>query len=667
MRRVLILLLLTLLNGAHSFAQQYTLVYRTGATGIELKWYQQDLVSRKELFIMRRENGSDWKQLHTNALKAGAYKISPAELGADKELKDYVQMANSPQKAEGFGLLMMTLKSFQSVPFSQHLGIYYRDETAVPNMEYDYRLVERKGASWVELALLENISSAATNSQLPVDSLDFNTFKAGVSFRWKPEPNRFYGVNVYRSVTPDSLGKLITPDPVLLSNIEDAEGKTVLPERFFTDERLQEKQTYYYTFVGLNFFGDSLMPSAQLKVRIQDATAPIPPGEVSKQIFDKKVVLSWSQPEASEDMTGYHIYATAANDTILKQFTTDPLVPGTLRYEFEAGRYALYTLRVAAVDAEGNTGFSNEVYAETLDKIPPMAPVQVAIVADTARLIIQWQPNPEADIMGYKIYRSVKKDETALALLTSDHFPEAHYIDSLPVNAINAFSYKVIAIDSSGNESPLSVMATNMLIDITPPKAPFLKTVNLAGKQEVLLSWVGNTEADHAHYLVYRKNDSDSAAGFKQLNLEPVPRDVVQFTDRSADRKYTYSYYLRAVDERGNVSANSNVVRFRQAPEREANQLSVRITKGKYDKASGSIRLRWQSKPYSETARYMVFRKNAAGSFVPVSPMLETFSYTDTTVDKGAVAEYQVRIYEQGGQSRKSEIVQVKIPQNKNK
>jgi hypothetical protein len=667
MRLPLIFLCVALFSAVRSFAQSYELVYRTTPAGIELKWYQQELISRKELYVMRRENGGDWVNLTTTGIRKGGYKLSAAELASDPELKDYTRMADSPKKPEGFGLLLMTLKSFQSVTFSKYIGIYYLDAAIAPNTTYDYGLFERTGSEIREVAVLLNVHSTQVSNVLPVDSLAFHPLKRGAAFRWKPEPNRFYGVQIYRSQTADSIGQLITPDPILLSKIKDESGNEVWPEDFYSDERLQEKQTYYYTFVGLNFFSESLAASAQLKVRIKDETAPVPPAELTKQIFDKKIVLNWTQPESSDDLAGYHIYATAPNDTILQRFTSVPLATGTIRYEFEAGRYALYTLRVAAVDAEGNAGFSNEVFAETLDKIPPAAPIEVEIVPDTARLIVQWKPNPEADILGYKIYRSVKGDETALSLLTADYFSEARFIDSLPVNAINAFSYKVIAVDSSGNESALSAMATNVMIDITPPKAPFLKSVRLDAGREVTLSWVANTEADHRSYVIYRKNDSDSASIFKQLNLQPVPGDVIRFTDRSVDSKQVYSYYVQAVDARGNVSLPSNTVRFRMAPERTDNQLTVVLSKAKYDKMTNGIRLRWKSKPYSETARYMVFRKYAGGSFVPVSAMLETTRFTDTTVEKGVDVEYQVRIYE-GVRNQKSEILQVKIPvKTKNK
>ncbi len=435
----------------------------------------------------------------------------------------------------------------------------------------------------------------------------------------------------------------------------------VLPDHFYADEQLKEKQTYYYTFVGLNFFGESLTPSQPLKVRIKDETPPIAPTDVDKQIYDKKIVLTWLQPEASDDMAGYHIYVSAANDSILERLTAQPIASGTMRYELEVGRYALYTLRVAAVDAEENEAFSEELYAETIDKIPPAAPSMVEIVADTGRLIVQWQPNAESDLMGYKIYRSVKGNSGAMALLTADYFSDASYIDSLPANAINDFSYAVIALDSNGNESSLSAIATNKMIDATPPKAPFLKTAVVQDEKHVLLTWVRNTELDHKGYAIYRKNDSDSLGQFQRLNQQLIPGDVMQFTDRSADGKNTYSYYVEAVDQQGNLSAPSNIVRFRMAPQKSENDLKVSLKKAKYNKTTGTIRLSWKPGSYSETARYVVFRRNAAGTFVPISAMLDMPTFTDDSFEKQPAIEYQVRIYD-NGQSQKSEPVRVSIP-----
>jgi len=653
-----VLTFLLFFTGA-ALAQDYQLVYRTSPRGIELKWYNPKLVTKKTFTVMRRENNGEWITLNTTGIKAGNYAFTAAEISADKELREYKDLATS-DKLESFGLLMATLKSFESIPFSKCLGIYFRDSLVNTSSTYDYKIVERAGGQVVELCSIQGLSASLESDAKPVDSLDFQLIKKGVSFHWKPESNRFYGVNIYRSDAPGTPGELITTDPILLSKIKNDKGELVLPEWFYTDERLNEKQTYYYTFVGLNFFGDSLSPTEQVKVRIKDDTPPGIPGALTKQIFDKKVMLAWSQDVIADDMIGYHIYATRPNDTLYYRYTEQVISPATMNFELEVQQYALYSFRVAAVDEEGNETLSDELFAEVLDKIAPIPPQNVVIVPDTSRLVIQWTPNSEPDIMGYKIYRSIKGNKNTLGLLTAEVFPDAQYVDSLPSNAINSFSYTVIALDSNSNESAQSELATNVMIDITPPKSPFLKSVSMLSEKEVLIKWVKNTELDHAGYSIFRKNDSDSLARFAQVNIGLLPADITEFKDRSADERYTYSYYIIASDQKGNTSPPSNIVRFRMPPKVGNSNLKISVSRPKYDKLTGSVKLKWKA-PYSETSKYVVFKKNASGTFIPVSAMLDGFRFTDTAVEKGSVVEYQVRIYDDKGNTQKSETVSITV------
>ncbi len=84
--------------------------------------------------------------------------------------------------------------------------------------------------------------------------------------------------------------------------------------------------------------------------------------------------------------------------------------------------------------------------------LPPRAPVNLTAVVDTAKIILRWNRNTEADTSHYKIYRSLTAnftaDSTTLIAATTDTF----YIDILRQEYERMY-YKVSCVDKQGNES----------------------------------------------------------------------------------------------------------------------------------------------------------------------------------------------------------------------
>jgi len=141
------------------------------------------------------------------------------------------------------------------------------------------------------------------------------------------------------------------------------------------------------------------------------------------------------------------------------------LPPASAEYRdttFEFGQSYLYTIRavtrfgpdaVESSDAPPATVIAKDVF-------PPAAPqdLEAVIVPETAGeppyVELAWRISPEPDVSGYYVFRSEQEDAPGTRLDTGI-LPAPTYRDT-KVETGRRYFYRVVAVDRSGNESPLS-------------------------------------------------------------------------------------------------------------------------------------------------------------------------------------------------------------------
>jgi hypothetical protein len=113
----------------------------------------------------------------------------------------------------------------------------------------------------------------------------------------------------------------------------------------------------------------------------------------------------------------------------------------------------------------------------------------------------------------------------------------------------------------SFTSTPVTVIMRNTF----PPHAPTgLEAVPggaTAADRSIDLSWIPNTEADLAGYIVYRQEiDSKGVAAGTATRLNPTPVVGPAYRDQTATAGRRYAYQVTAVDTAGNESAPSDTV-----------------------------------------------------------------------------------------------------------
>jgi hypothetical protein len=214
---------------------------------------------------------------------------------------------------------------------------------------------------------------------------------------------------------------------------------------------------------------------------VLDGQGPAPVTDLAAEVRKAGIVLRWASgnsadtirlrrtlltPTAAKPRTGP---LPQAPEPIVQNLIVEVSSPATgpqvldknitfgNTYEYRAQRLIRETVNGETIELDGE--FSAPVRVEARDVFPPAVPMGLAAVAtaaDTASglqasIDLSWQPNTDADLAGYEIYR--REDKTPWERISGDQpvagpaFHDAHVVPG------HTYRYGVSAVDKVGRES----------------------------------------------------------------------------------------------------------------------------------------------------------------------------------------------------------------------
>lgn len=642
-----------------------TCVPKENPSQVKIKWYSKELMYREGVIIYRKEaQESTWQKLRATPLRKGEYVPTAEELKQDKELKQYIDLVNSVQNLEGVGMLGAYVKSFKSDAFSRYLGIEYVDESAAPGKTVHYRVCALVAGAEQELAVSEPVLSGKVTELMPPMEIKLEARYKKAAISWLPETSRYYGVNIYRS--DDSTGSARTrlnKDPIIISKTKDKSGAYNYPDQFYSDEKLKENTSYYYTFEAIDFFGNLSALSEPIKIFIKDQDAPLPPYFAEKTARNKRVTLRWRKPSFEEDFVGFNIYRARGSQKEYTLVNASPLTKADSVYTDSVSRYGLYRYVIASIDKSGNEGATEEIPVETIDEIPPAVPKDLVIASDTGRITLSWEANREPDLWGYMVYQAINKNvrNDMYVLITPNPITTNSFRQTLAKNSKNKFLYKVLAVDSTYNKSDLSEFAVTTLPDVVGPADPFIHNSYVDKDKNIVIEFFRNTELDLKGYHLYRTYKDEEEEKTEQVNAKLIDRTSMRYIDRSFDNYGPVSYYLVALDSSNNVSKHSNTVRLNIRKEEASVNYEFKSFRCKELKLPNSWQLKWKLENAEDLFYVVYVRHEGDENFEPQTKNLSDDKCV-LNLKRQTRAYVQVRAYTAKGLAAKSEI---KLLENK--
>jgi IPT/TIG domain/Fibronectin type III domain len=213
-----------------------------------------------------------------------------------------------------------------------------------------------------------------------------------------------------------------------------------------------------------------------------------------------------------------------------------------------------YSYKIAAKDSSGTVGpFSSAVTAVTLSPTPT-APASLAAAANRqGPIVLTWPASTSSvGIADYVVVRCTGATCTNFAQIGTA--TGTSYTDSTVVPS-TTYNYMVQAVDTTGNVSPYSMIATNTTVGNQPPTAPTNLAATAVSTTQINLSWTASTSSiGLANYVVERCQGA-GCTNFTQLS---TPTGTT-YSDTGLAVGTSYSYEVEAVDIAGNVSPFSNI------------------------------------------------------------------------------------------------------------
>ncbi|WP_370617222.1 choice-of-anchor D domain-containing protein [Mumia sp. Pv 4-285] len=366
-------------------------------------------------------------------------------------------------------------------------------------------------------------------------------------------------------------------------------------------------------------------------VKAPDRKAPATPTSVRPVAGDRAVALTW-RASSSLDLRGYRVYRNGRliREVSTPRFTDTRLTNGTA-----------YTYAISAVDHRGNASrLSGAVRAIPRDRVAPRTPAGFVADAGDGKVTLTWKKNAESDLAGYVLRRTgggtAKSWSLAKTTTTST--------DSSAVNG-TTYVYSLVARDTSGNSSSPALQGATP-IDKSAPATPTGLTA-FGGDGEVALSWTKNTEPDLDGYVITRTR-ADGTGVVVEIEAGV---DATTLTDTSAENDVAYLYTIRAVDGRGNASADSMPVPATPKADVPDDTTPPAAPKGLAAEAGdGEVALSWDANGEPDLDGYTVYRKSGAGSYIAIGEVAGgTAAYTDEDAENDTLYTYAVAAFDESG------------------
>lgn len=438
-------------------------------------------------------------------------------------------------------------------------------------------------------------------------------------------------------------------EPSSIHYVDVSQGNKGLNKTtYFVDSIPVNYHTFFYRVRGLTPFGEFGPYSSPIQGEGYDEGGLYVPA-IYTELTDNSIRVRWEYPEILWDkILGYNLMRAPKLKGQYNYINEKIILPQTQQF-LDGNPQSVNYYKIEVVTLNGKTIESFEALGQLADSIPPDAPIQLSgNINENGIVSIDWKPNTEKDIFGYRVYRANNPDDEFVQA-TKEAVIKPHFEDSININVLNEeIYYKIMALDNHFNPSSFSQVLELQRPDNIPPAAPVISNV-ISYQDSIKLEWEQSSSTDVVGYLLFREFNNE----FELLEeLEPSTKS---FIDKQVIKGKTYGYYLQAKDDVGLISESSIIIA-------DALDDGIRppIQKFKVLKngAQDGIILTWQ---YEKVDRFYIYKAiDDAPLRLATTVEGSQFDYVDTNVQPGNSYTYSIKaLLKNGAESPMTKEVQI--------
>jgi fibronectin type 3 domain-containing protein len=565
---------------------------------------------------------------------------------------DMVQVFNAAKEQEqrfSFALLSADL----SAQVARYAALGLVDKNIRPNEKYLYRVYSAAPAEVLQADTGFVYLGVEDTLALPKPVRVGAEFGNGMALlKW----NKSYYENIYIAyqVERSADGKNFSPISELpITNTEAPHGYK--PEWMFKLDSLpQNGTTYYYRVKGLTPFGELGPPSDIISGKGFVPLKANPAVTAAEVANHTGIKLNWQFDKETEKLLkGFAILRASKANGMYE--TLEPLVPAAQRQFTDTRAQTVNYYKVVALSKAGEEVESFPYLAQLEDSIPPSAPTQlVGQIDSTGSVQLQWAASPEADVLGYRIYRS-NFDSNEFTQLTRDPVEATRFTDKINVKTLTKnIYYKLVAVDNRQNPSSFSEVLALDRPDVLPPVSPAFSAAR-STKQGIALRWNRSSSEDVAQHLLYRRE-----GGSSNWQLIAYFADTTsQYVDKALGPGRFYEYTLLAKDKQGLESEPALPVRAKKL--KDIIKPAIKNIVSRLDAEEEKVVLQWSYKEEG-VKEYVLYRARGEEGL----SLYQTFEglinqFADFEIKPGNTYRYQIKaVFGDGSESALSKEITIR-------
>ena len=391
----------------------------------------------------------------------------------------------------------------------------------------------------------------------------------------------------------------------------------------YSDTGLAAGTTYFYRVRATNASGDSSY-SNETSATTVVSPPNAPTGLAATATSSTQINLSWTDV-ANE--TGFKIERKTGAGGTYSQIAT--VGAGIVSYS-NTGLTANtnYYYRVRATNAGGDSPYSNEANATTLDTAPAAPSGLTATAISTTQINLSWTDNASNET-GFKVERKTGTGGTYAQIGTVGANVTTY--NDTGLTSGTTYFYRVRATNAVGDSAYSNESNTTTFTN--PPSAPTGLAATAISSSQIDLSWTD--VANETGYKIERKT---GAAG-TYTEIASVAAGVVTYSNTGLTVNTTYYYRVRATNSGGDspYSNEANATTFDTIPAAPSALAATAIS-------TTQVNLSWADNASNETGFKIERKTGSGGSYGEIATVGANVStYSDTGLAEGTNYFYRVR------------------------